>query len=317
MFAESFIALVGLLSVHAIQDPTTITLPLRQLPVAKYVVVLPVGVPIKKSTDVFGVAVTAKAAAVLDVASGQLLFQKDVEKTYAIASLTKLVTAMTFLDSKPSLEEEVTILPEDDPHQGKEVFINGERVSKRDLFRSLLIGSINTAAEALARSTGDRTTFIRAMNEKAKSLGMIHASFADPAGLDPNSQASARDVAIALQAALSYPEIRAVTAMNKVMVLGRVSGRSFEIKSTNLLLNSFLNKAPYQILVGKTGSLPEAGFCLAQVTRNAEGNEVIAVVLGSDNHFSRFQDAKALTYWAFENFNWPKVQARLGQLSVK
>jgi D-alanyl-D-alanine carboxypeptidase len=73
---------------------------------------------------------------------------------------------------------------------------------------------------------------------------------------------------------------------------------------TNNLLSSYLNQDPYKIIVGKTGSLPEAGYCLGQVTRLPGGHEVIAVVLGSDNHFSRFQDVKALTGWAAETFRW-------------
>ena len=59
-----------------------------------------------------------------------------------------------------------------------------------------------------------------------------------------------------------------------------------------------------KIVGAKTGSLPEAGYCLAQVTRNKEGHEVVAVLLDSDNHFSRYSDVKALTYWAFDSFTW-------------
>jgi len=314
MLAESLITLVGLMSFQAIQDAPSPAFSFHQLPVAKYVapVVVP---PIKKNADAYGMEVTAKAAVVIDVASGEPLFRKNADMVYPVASLTKLLTAMTFLDTKPNLQEEVEILPEDDPHEGKSVFAIHERLSKQDVLRSLLVGSVNASANALARSTGSREAFIRAMNEKARALGMTRATFTDPVGLGADNQASAEEIALALRAALSYPEIREASAREEIEIKGRVNGRMYQVKTTNLLLKSFLNKDPYHVVAGKTGSLPEAGFCLAQATRDEAGHEVIAVVLGSENHFVRFQDAKALTAWAFMNFEWPKKTAYLAHLA--
>src|SRR5574337_1784807 len=106
MFAESLLALLGILTLHSSVHPTPPVLALNELPIAKYVTG-PNSGPTKKSLDSLGVDVTAKAAAVVDVASGQVLFEKDGETPYPIASLTKLMTAMTFLDTKPNLDEEV------------------------------------------------------------------------------------------------------------------------------------------------------------------------------------------------------------------
>jgi len=168
----------------------------------------------------------------------------------------------------------------------------------------MLVGSSNEAAHALARTHGG-DAFLEEMNQKAKSIGLKTAEFYDSSGLNPNNRASAKDIALALRAVLRYPEIKEITKRSRVEVIGRRSGRSYKLNSTNLLLNSQLNNEPFQIIAGKTGSLPEAGFCFAQATMNGDGNQVIAVVLGSDTHYSRFQDVKALTYWAFDNFLWP------------
>jgi D-alanyl-D-alanine endopeptidase (penicillin-binding protein 7) len=119
------------------------------------------------------------------------------------------------------------------------------------------------------------------MNAKAQILGMRQAHFDDPTGLDSNNQASAHDVALALRAALHYPEIREITKISKIQLIGRATAKPYLIDSTNLLLGSFLNRDPYRIVAGKTGSLPEAGFCLAQATEDKGGHEVIVVVLGS------------------------------------
>ncbi len=307
MLAESFITIAALLSVRApeYQDPTSALAAVHRLPVAKYVVGAPVA-PVRIHPENVGIDVTARAAVVLDVASGEVLVQKNEETAYPIASLTKLMTAMTFLDTKPNLSDQVTILAQDDPREGKAVFPTGETFTKGEILDSLLIGSVNTAGNVIARTTtqGGTEDFIRRMNAKAKELRLQRAIFFEPTGLNAENKATARDVALMLQAAMTYPEIREATEKSSVTLPGRVRGKSYEISSTNLLLGSFLNKNPYHIVAAKTGSLPQAGFCLAQVTRY-EGHEVIAVVLGSDNHFARFQDAKSLTYWTFQNYAWP------------
>lgn len=313
MLAESFIALTAFLSVQApsYQDPRDAVAAFNALPVARYVADASVG-PVKVRTESIGVDVTARAAVVLDVASGRALFEKDEQTAYPIASLTKLMTAMTFLDTHPNLDEEVEVLASDDPHEGRTVFPAGERFTKGELLQALLVGSVNTAGNVLARTTGGREAFVKQMNQKAHRLHLQRATFVEPTGLDPRNQATAHDVALMLRAALSYPEIREITEHTVITLPGRVSGRPYNIDSTNLLLGSFLNKAPYHIIAAKTGSLPEAGFCLAQVTR-FNTNEVITVVLGSANHFERFQDAKSLTYWAFQTYAWPTntVQAAM------
>ncbi len=314
MFAESFLALASLLTVREARIPPAQPIIVQSLPVAHYV---PGSQPpSKKDVNSFGVETTARAAVVLDVASGEVLYEKDAETAYPVASLTKLVTAMTFLDQKPNMEEVVTILPEDDPKEGRPVFLEGEQFTRRELLRALLIGSVNISGNALARTSGGHQAFVAAMNVKAQKLGMSQAHFSDPTGLNRQNQASAHDVALALRAALSYPDIREITKTGQVTLVGRATTKPYLIKSTNLLLSSFLNQDPYQIIAGKTGSLPEAGFCLAQATRDKAGHEVIVVVLGSENHFVRFQDAKALTYWTFQSFTWPPKGSSRAQAAL-
>lgn len=302
MFAESFLSLTALLTIRESRVPSPQPVVAQSLPVARYVP--GPQPPRKKDQASFGVETTARAALVMDVASGEVLYEKDAEAAYPIASLTKLVTAMTVIDRKEDMDEIITILAEDDPKEGRAVFPEGERFTRRELLEGLLVGSVNIAGNALARESGGQE-FIRAMNERARRIGMSQATFVDPTGLNSQNQASAHDVALILRTALSYPEIREITHKDKIELRGRATNKPYVIKSTNLLLDSFLNQGPYQILAGKTGSLREAGFCLAQATRDKQGHEVIAVVLGSNNHFSRFQDAKALTSWTFQTFDWP------------
>lgn len=299
--------LVGSLALRIAK--TTPVTSLNSLPVAKYVAVTSEA-PTKKNAATLGIEVDARAAVVMDVASGQVLYERDSHVALPVASLTKLVSMMVFLDSKPNMDELVTIMSEDDGFDGKTVFPTGEQLSKRELFQSVLIGSVNEAANALARTTGGKEAFVQAMNKKAKAIGMEQAFFTDPSGLNAKNKASARDIALALRAALTYPEMRETTGRASMQFAGKSTNKKYMIRTTNLLLGSDLNKKPFQVVVAKTGTLPEAGYCMAQVTQNSQGQEVIAVILGGASHFSRFQDVKALTYWSFENFEWKARQAR-------
>ena len=303
MTAQTLLALVAFLAVQSSQPPMRDLFP-SVLPIAKYANVMSLA-PVRQSPESIGVEVTARSAVVMDVGSGRVLFEKDADVSLPIASMTKLITAMTFLDGKPKMEEVVEVLPEDEDEDAKGAINDHESLTNGDLLQALLVGSVNKAANAIARSHGGKESFVRAMNHKARTLQLRGAAFVDPSGIHAGNQATARDVALVMRAALSYPEIRAITERSSASFIGRTSQKSYDIKSTNLLLTSYLNHAPYQILIGKTGSLPQAGFCLSLATRFQEQHDVVVVVLNSDNHFSRFQDVKALTTWAFDAYTWP------------
>lgn len=302
MIAESLFLMLGALSFRpAVAQAAS----LPTLPVARYVA--PVyRAPIRRPSTAVGIATTGKAAMLMDGKSGAILFARNTDTAYPIASLTKLMTAMVTIDAHLSMDESILLAKEDEPppYEGKPVLTGGETLQRRQLLQALLVGSVNTAGNALARTyPGGREAFIAAMNTKAKEIGLDTAEFHDPTGLDPDNVASAQDVARMLQRALSYAEIRDITKHDEAEIKSG-SGRVYKILSTNLLLNSFLNKKPYTIIAAKTGSLPQAGFCFAQATQDAAGNELIAVTLGSNNHFSRYQDVKALTAWGFGAFSW-------------
>lgn len=298
MLAESVFLALGLLSF----SPTK-TLPSAHLPLAKYVAPQH-RVPIRKASMDAGVMTTGESAVLIDGKSGAILYSRAGTKAVPIASLTKLMTAMVILDSSLDLDETIEILKEDEPSEGRVVIGRGEALTRHELLQALLIGSVNSAGNALARSyPGGKEAFIEAMNKKAEELGLVSAYFTDPTGLDRTNVASAQDVAFILRNVLFYNDIREITKRSSVELKGK-TGKEYLIQNTNLLLDSFLNKKPYSILAGKTGSLPEAGFCFAQATQDGAGNELVAVTLGSKNHFSRYQDVKALTAWGFEVFRW-------------
>ena len=260
--------------------------------------------PRKFDKDNLGIKISGESAFVADVASGGVLFAKAPHDIRSIASLTKLMTAIVVLESEQGLDGDLSFVRSDFDYRSSTYFRINDTLDKKSALKAMLVGSVNEAAAAFARSSGiSREEFVLLMNQKAKELHLNSFEFADPTGLDPGNKGSAADVAALITIAMRYPEIGEALNLPEIEVTTK-EGRDYKVESTNLLLQSFLNEEPYTIMAAKTGSLPEAGYCLAQVTRDTEGHEIVAVMLGSDNHFSRFKDVKALTFWAFDSYIW-------------
>jgi D-alanyl-D-alanine endopeptidase (penicillin-binding protein 7) len=301
MTLSHFVSILAAISLNANPSSHAIPVTMNTVPPAIQMPA-PAAPPLKTRPESLGVAVSAKSAIVVDVASGAVLFAKDAKVSRPIASITKLMTAMVVLDQGLNGDKLITLEAGD--FEETSFFQAGETLTRADAFKAMLVGSVNEISNAFARtSPGGREAFLEAMRVKAETLGLDSAKFADASGVNPRSQASALDVARMLRSALGYPALREDTSTNGISVK-TTAGRTANIKPTNLLLTSYLNQAPYKIVAGKTGSLPEAGYCLAQATQNADGHQIIAVGLGSIEHFTRFNDVKALTGWAFDVYSW-------------
>ena len=167
-----------------------------------------------------------------------------------------------------------------------------------------VIGSDNTATSALARLSGQSSeAFLAAMNTKADELGMPSSTFVDPSGIGSGNVSTARELALLLRAAQSNDILRDLMTTPEVTI-AHASGRTSVVESTDMLLSSFLNAPPYGIMGGKTGYIPEAGYCfVTSIDKN--GDEIFIAVLGARGIRERFTDAKALATWAFATFTWP------------
>ncbi|MBU2566094.1 hypothetical protein KKG46_00880 [Patescibacteria group bacterium] len=263
-----------------------------------------VATPRKIDPNNLGLVVSGQSVFVADVASGGVLFAKAPHDVRSIASLSKLMTSIVVLESDQGLEGNLSFVRSDFDYRSSTEFRINETIDKRDALKAMLVGSVNEVAVAFARSSGmSEDEFILRMNQKAKELHLVSLSFADPTGLNVENKGSAADVAALITIAMNYPEIREALNLSEINLTTK-EGKEYNVESTNLLLQSFLNEDPYKIMAAKTGSLPEAGYCLAQVTRNSAGHEVVVVMLGGDNHFTRFKDVKALTSWVFDSYIW-------------
>jgi len=260
--------------------------------------------PQKKDANDLGVKHSGESAFVADVASAGVLYAYKPHDVHPIASLTKLMTALVVMESSVGLEGDLGLIPSDFEKESRDTLMSGDVISREDALKALMVGSINELGNAFARSSGmTRTEFVERMNQKAAEMNLVSLHFVDPTGLDEGNRGSAADIAALLTIAVREPKIREAMQIEFVILTTKI-GKQYTIDTTNLLMYSYLNKAPYKIIGAKTGSLPTSGYNLAQVTQNENGDEVVAVLLGSRNHFARYDDVKALTAWAFDAYTW-------------
>jgi D-alanyl-D-alanine endopeptidase (penicillin-binding protein 7) len=236
--------------------------------------------------------VRAAAAIILDPTTGQVLWQENAQEKRSIASITKVMTAVVFLEDQPDLSQVVTI-ERGDVYAASTTYLRAnERVTLDDLLHLTLIASDNAAARALARlSHGGTASFVERMNTKAVELGLESTSFTDPSGLKAENISSAYDLSRLISYASSDARIAPImrTAEYKVAT----SRRTINIHNTNRLVID----GDVTVMAGKTGFISKAGHCLATLLQMPQGNQVAVVVLGANSNPGRFWETRHLFNW--------------------
>ena len=226
----------------------------------------------------------SRSAIVMDPATGEVLYVKNAEAAAPIASLSKLMTIMVFLEQHPDLDRVVTVTSADRLGAGHGQLRIGEHVALGDLLHMSLMCSDNCATRVLTRESGlSNQDFLARMNRKALELGMSHTRFVECTGLDERNVSTASDVARMMRAAATVPLIREISTTREYQFMS--ARRVHEIRNTDRLLYS----DRYRIMGGKTGFIQEAGYCFATWIRT-EGRDLIAVVLGAPTAATRFAD---------------------------
>jgi len=263
----------------------------------------------KKEVKSIGVKISAKSGVVRDKNSGEILFSKNAEEKMPIASITKLMSALVFLENNQGWDKEVKIIQSDHRIGGRLYVAPGEVILVKDLFYTSLVGSANNATIALARSTGlSLDEFVLKMNEKAKELEMDNTYFEEPTGLSEENVSTALDVLKLARIAFSKEEIKAALQTEEYIFNTADKEIEHTIKNTDKLLSSFLNEDDYNVLGAKTGYTDEAMYCLVLGVKNEEKN-VISVILGANTSENRFQEAKSLAWWGMNQLKVYKVES--------
>ena len=204
----------------------------------------------------------------------------NADQILPLASLTKLMTALVFLDTNPDWEKPITITTEQINYPKtlvgndatSEVDLRvGDTMTVYDLWVAMLVASSNQAAIALADSSElSRDEFVKKMNDKAKELGLVKTKFYDVSGLDAHNVTTAKEMAKLAHIAFNDPQIIAA-GQNTAYIINATTATSTKkiaVADRNYSLQKFFPEA------SKTGFLIEA-----QRTAAVKKNNRVAVVL--------------------------------------
>jgi D-alanyl-D-alanine endopeptidase (penicillin-binding protein 7) len=230
---------------------------------------------------------------ILDESDSKVLAARNERVAAPIASITKLMTSLVVLEGGQPMGEMIAITRDDlrETAGSHSRLAPGARLSRADLLHIALMSSENRAAHALCRTyTGGMPACVRAMNRKAKSLGMTTARFVEPTGLSNSNVSSPADLAKLVRAAAANPTIREYSTDPDHTVY--IKGRPLEYRSTNLLVD----KADWHVTVQKTGYIAEAGRCLV-MQAVIDGRDVVIILLNSWGRLTRIGDANRIRTW--------------------
>lgn len=248
--------------------------------------------------------IEAKGVLVADSNFKKILYFNNNEEIMPIASITKLMTALVFLENNPGWEQEIMMTKADEKIGGIINVGRGEVVTVKDLFYITLIASDNNTAMALARSTGlTEVEFIKAMNKKAQVLGLFKTYFTDPTGLHRTNVSTAGEIIRLALEAFEKEEIQEASSATYTFTT-LLKNKVRTVKNTNHLVRGIYRNFDYEFLGSKTGYIEESGYNLVMQVENEEGNELIAVLLGCESNPERFSDMKTLINWVYDSYKW-------------
>jgi D-alanyl-D-alanine carboxypeptidase (penicillin-binding protein 5/6) len=248
---------------------------------------------------------TAKAAIVVDARDGTVMFAKRPDAERAIASTTKLMTALLALEEADPGDVFAAPAYNAAPAESRINLREGERMTVEDLLQALLLESANDAAVDLAENiAGSRQAFVDQMNERAAELGLDHTSYANPIGLDaPGNYSSARDLATLARTLLRNRRFARIVDTPEATLESGIRPRVVENR------NDLVAAYPWVDGV-KTGYTLNAGNVLVGAAARGPRARVISVVLGEPSEAARDADTLTLLRWGLGRFSRVRVLDR-------
>lgn len=262
--------------------------------------------------------VKAKAAVLMDVSTGQVLYSfNENEKLYP-ASVTKIMPLLLFMEAidsgKIALTDTVTTSPTAAGKGGSQIWLKeGETMTVDELLRATAIASANDACTALGEHiAGSEVGFVKMMNDRAKELGMAGTNFVNCSGLDDDTTehlTTTYDIALMSRELLKHERIKTYTTV----WMDSLRNGETQLVNTNKLVRFYSGTTGL-----KTGTTSKAGHCLS-ASAERDGLHLIAVVMGASNSADRFEGAKAMLNWGFANFETvtPQIDSSLiGEVKI-
>lgn len=258
------------------------------------------------------VSIKSRAAILVEVSTGRILYEKNSTEKMWPASTTKIMTAILVIENS-NLDDMVTVTEtaiSDIPSGYVTCDLQiGEEISVKDLLNALMIKSANDAAYVLAEHIGGNIDgFSELMNQKARELGCTGTHFVNPNGIhDDRHYSTAYDLYLIATYAMKNQTFRELVAKTDAVLpaTNMYPNEDRTLKTTNALINPDSTNY-YKNAIGiKTGYTSQAGNCLVSEA-SRDGLEFIAVVLNGD----RFPDSIQLFDYAYDNFTLTKIKEK-------
>lgn len=241
-----------------------------------------------KGTSIKKPIIPARVAFVYDLTTRQVLFSQNAKEKVPMASLTKVMTAIIALDN-PQKNDRYIVRKQSIVGEDSMGLSEGEILTLEELLYGLMLPSGNDAAEVLADNYfNGRVEFVKAMNNKAKALGLKNTNFTNPSGLqgDGEQYTTAEDLLVITKYALeNFPEFRKVVSTFEYSISSNSNHKAYYLQNVTNLLTTYPG-----VKGVKTGFTPEAGLCLVTYLEHKD-HKIIGILLGSNN---RRQEMKEL-----------------------
>lgn len=247
---------------------------------------------------VFAMAESADCACVINAQTGDVVISKNINQRHAMASTTKIMTAIVALENSEP-DEIITVSANAANQEGSAAYISeNDRIYMKDMLYGLMLNSGNDAAMAIAEHiAGSAEDFAELMNEKALEIGLRNTHFANPSGLDDDEHfTTALDLALIARYAMLIPDFREIVSTKTYQIKPIGSDETLYLSNHNKMLSL------YEGATGvKTGYTKATGRCLVSAAQR-DGMEFIAVTLGDGNDWN---DHIEMLDYAFDE-HYPK-----------
>lgn len=263
--------------------------------------------------------IKAKSVILMSTDNKQVLYEENSKEHLSPASVTKIMSILLVVEAlesgKIKLTDKVTASKNAVAMGGSQIWLElGEIMTVDELLKAVIVASANDACTALGEYvSGSSVSFVRAMNERAKELGLKDTNFENCTGLDDsvkNHYSCAYDLAVISSEVMKHDIVKNYTNI----WLDSLRDGKTELNNTNKLVNT------YNGITGlKTGTTSNAGFCIS-ATASRDGLNLVAVVLGSDTSENRFDTASYLLDMGFADYCCvtPKIdKSQINSVQVK
>ena len=276
-------------------------------------------IPFVVKGEELNLAENAKSAILIEVSTGEILYQKNANERLAPASMTKIMSLILIMENIENgnlkWNDIVVVSKNASSMGGSQIFLEtNEMMTVEDLVKGICIASGNDATVALAEKiAGTEKAFVKLMNDKVKSLGLKNTNFVNATGLDAEGHySSAYDMSVMARELVRHEKILEFSSIYEDY-LRKNTAKKFWLVNTNKLVKF------YSYIDGlKTGYTGNAGYCLT-ATGLKNDMRLISVVMGEENIDNRTTDTLAMLDYGFNMYSINKIVSKnksLGNVRV-